>query len=132
LQQLKKEMISPSHGTFVTSTIVFVLTLAWILHNRQEDKLQDHFLFGGGFIGVILGMLTGFDTQGIMLSMMPGAVLVAVILSIMLHEIWGQSNSLIDGNGDEGRKNRCIIMLDALIEIKMALNHRRGQDTSAL
>jgi len=97
-QQLKREMSSPSHGSFVTSTIVFVLTLAWIIHDRQEDKFQDHFLFIGGFFGAFIGIMTGYDTQGIMLSILPATILAALVLSVVLHMTWGHMNLVSDGN----------------------------------
>jgi hypothetical protein len=93
-------MLSPSNGTFATSAIVFVLALTWIIQEGKEDRLQDHVLLGGSFAGAVLGLVAGFDTQGIMLSVMPGAALAAVVLSVILHEVWERlcpSNNDRDG-----------------------------------
>jgi hypothetical protein len=82
--------------------MVFILTMAWIIHQRREDKLQDHFLLSGGCFGAVLGIMAGYDIQGIMLSMMPATTLAAVILSAVFHEFWGKPKSLNDsdiGNG---------------------------------
>jgi hypothetical protein len=104
-------MTSPSHETFATSTMVFILTMAWIIHERREDKLQDHFLLGGGCFGAVLGIMTGYDVQGIMLSMMPAATLAGVILSAVLHEFFGKTKLLKDS--DIGKVGQVILSNDS-------------------
>jgi hypothetical protein len=80
---------------------VFVLALAWIIHERQTDEFQDHFLLGGGLLGATLGLPAGYDVQGIILPMMQGIVLIAVILSIVLHKYLGASPCPTVENAEE-------------------------------
>ncbi|QDS68697.1 hypothetical protein FKW77_002860 [Venturia effusa] len=88
--ELKDRLTDPSNEVFAASTVVFVLTMAWILHERQQDEFQDCFLFAGIFVGAVFGIASAFDIQESLVCVLPAGALTAILISAIYHEIWGQ------------------------------------------
>lgn len=86
--------------------------MSWIWNERQDDRYQDHFILGSSFLGVAIGMLTGFDLQSVTLSILPGVTLAATLLSIAVHELFTSpklgSNSVPDSANNMDEKSKVM------------------------
>lgn len=72
----------------IVSTIVFTAAATTVHHLRREDCYQDVYLFASITCGVGIGLCLGNNLHDMMFSILPWAILMGLLCSILIHRFW--------------------------------------------
>ncbi|KAF2826158.1 hypothetical protein CC86DRAFT_370243 [Ophiobolus disseminans] len=87
----------------VASSIMFTVAATMLYYNHKGDSHQDTYLLGGITAGVICGLAYERDLQNAMLYVMPWAILLSLLSSIVAHRVWHRDIRRIrlEGSADQ-------------------------------
>jgi hypothetical protein len=75
------------------SAIAFTVAATTIHHHFRDDQYQDSFLFAGMTLGIGIGLCLGKGLEGTIFKVLPCAILVALLCSMVLHRVLGRTKS---------------------------------------
>ena len=69
---------------------MFVIASTWFHYRNHNHKHRDRFVLAGNVTGAALGIALGYDVQSIMLSVLPWALMTALVTSNLTHLLFGR------------------------------------------
>ncbi|KAF2264756.1 hypothetical protein CC78DRAFT_616420 [Lojkania enalia] len=81
-------LTEPSPSVFVAATLIHGLTTFGYYISRKDDRYRAWFLGTGTLAAVTTGIITGSDIQGILLSFLPLALIISLVLCAISNYVW--------------------------------------------